>query len=124
MNNKYFYIDWDKKDKLNLDRPLTYFVPPPVISSTLTYQNVNKDPELRKIMTEFFLNKSIKWITYDKNFKHLKKNLSLLKSKDGYKIIYNLLRNYVHQNEANWYDLKQIHYEIVKDYLKYNFGKL
>ena len=120
MNHKYFYIDWDKMNKLKLDRPLTYFVPPPIITSTLTYQNVNKDPELRKNMTEFFLNKSIKWVTTDKSFKHLKKILHLLKSKDGYKIIYNILRNYINQNEANWYDLKQVHYEIVKDYLKYN----
>jgi hypothetical protein len=116
MNHKNFYIDWQNK-------PKTYFVPPPFISSTLSYQNVNKDPELRKSVTYFFLDKSIKWITNYKEFNHLKKILPRLKSNEGYIIVYNLLRKFVNENNLNWYDLRQIHYEIVKDYLKYNFGK-
>jgi hypothetical protein len=97
-----------------------YFVPPPFINSTITYQDVNKDPELRKMMTIFFLNKSIKWINKYKEFTNAKKILPLLKSKDGYNLVYNLLRKYVKQNNINWYDLKE-NYSIVKDFLRYKY---
>ena len=123
MNN-FFYIDYDRLKKLNIDRPLRYFPPPPTDNgTTITYPNVNKDPELRKIVTYYFLKKSIKWINNYKDFNHLKKKLSLLKSNNGYKFIYNLLRKYVNENKVNWYDLKELHYEVIKDYLKYNIGK-
>ena len=46
---------------IKYNKPTTYFLPPPVINSTLTYQNVNKDPKLRNDVTIFFLKKTIKW---------------------------------------------------------------
>ena len=41
-------------------RVLKYFVPPPIRTTVIEYQNVDIDPNLRKNVTDFFLNKSIK----------------------------------------------------------------
>jgi len=103
-------------------RVLNYFIPPPFIDSQLVYQDVNKDENLRKNMTEFFLKKSIKWISKYNEFAHAKKSLAALKSVDGYNIIYSLLKHYVRKNNINWYDLKES-YDNVKDYLRYKLGK-
>ena len=103
-------------------RVLNYFVPPPIINSQLIYQDINKDKNLRKKMTDFFLKKSIKWLSNYSEFKHAKKTLPLLKSDDGYDIMYNLLKHYVHKNNINWYDLKES-YDNVKDFLRYKLGK-
>jgi len=108
---------------MNSDYIRKYYVPPPYISTRVVYQDVNKDPNLRKLNTDFFLKKSIKWITNYSEFKHLKNKLSKLKSDNGYNIMYNLLRNYVNSNNINWYDLKD-NYSYVKDYLRYNLGKI
>lgn len=119
----YKFINNILNENKDFNRPLQYFVPPPIIESTLTYQDVNKDPKLRELLTDFFYKKTIKWVSTYNDFKHLKKSLSLLKSKEGYNIIYNLLRVYVKQNNINWYDLKE-YYNNVKDYLKYKLGKI
>jgi len=103
-------------------RVLNYFVPPPIINSQLIYQDVNKDNNLRKKMTDFFLKKSIKWLSKYSEFKHVKRALPLLKSDDGYNVMYNLLKHYVHKNGINWYDLKES-YDNVKDFLRYKLGK-
>jgi len=105
-----------------VNRPLRYFVPPPIIDSTLVYQNVNKDENLRELMTEFFLKKSIKWVSSYNDFKDSKKSLSQLKT-NGYNIIYNILRSYCKKNNINWYDLKKS-YNKIKDYLKYELTKI
>lgn len=126
MESKYFNIDWDKvenKNKndikisvddisYNINKPLTYFLPPPNIPSTILYQDVNKDKNLRNSMTLFYLNKTIKWINKYNKFKNLKYLLNKLESKSGYKIIYNILRQYVKKNIINWYDLKQNYYDV------------
>jgi hypothetical protein len=121
MSYKFLNTLYEKKK--DFDRPLRYFIPPPIIESTFTYQDVNKDPNLRKLITDFFYKKTIKWVSTYNDFKHIKKSLNILKSKEGYDIIYNLLKVYVKQNNLNWYDLKQ-YYSNIKDYLKYKLGKL
>jgi len=108
---------------INDKRVLKYFIPPPIITSVIEYQNVNKDERLRKNVTDFFLKKSIKWIEKYKEFEHLKNKLELLKSNKGYNIIYNLLREFVKKGSNNWFDLRE-NYDVIKDYLRYKLGKI
>ena len=110
-------------DDTKFNRPLRYFVPPPFIDSTLVYQDVNTDKNLRDMMTEFYLKKSIKWVTSYPEFSHAKKSIKLLKSDSGYNVIYNLLREIVKKYNMNWYDLKKSEYSKVKDFLCYKLGK-
>jgi hypothetical protein len=104
-------------------RVLKYFIPPPIHTSIVEYQDINKDKNLRDIVTNYFLEKIIKWIKLDKKFNHLKDKIELLESSKGYNIVYNLLRQYVKSNNCNWYDLRG-NKNIIKDYFKYNIGKI
>ncbi len=108
---------------INDKRVLKYFIPPPIITSVIEYQDVNKDKRLRKNVTDFFLKKSIKWIENYSDFKHLENKLQLLKSNKGYNIIYNLLREFVKKGSNNWFDLRD-NYDVIKDYLRYKLGKI
>jgi hypothetical protein len=105
---------------MNKNNIKKYYIPPPYINSVIQYQNVGSDPNLRRLITEFYLKKSIKWIKNYKEFENSKKNLSKLESNQGTKIIYNLLRNCSKKYNINWYDMKeQSKYNVIKDYLKY-----
>jgi len=112
---------------MNTDNPTnrvkTIFVPPPVIATLKEVYDINKDPQLRKNVTIWYQKKIISWITSKKTFKHTKNNLKLLKTNEGYKIIYQLLRKFVKKYDANWYDLRKLHYDQVKDYLRFELGK-
>ena len=108
---------------INDKRVLKYFIPPPIITNVIEYQDVNKDERLRKNVTDFFLKKSIKWIEKYKEFEHLKTKHNLLKSNKGYNIIYNLLREFVKKGSNNWFDLRE-NYDVIKDYLRYKLGKI
>ena len=104
---------------MNKNNIKKYYIQPPYINSVIQYQNIDIDPNLRKLITNFYLKKSIKWITNYKEFENSKKNLSKLKSKDGKKIIYNLLRYYSKNYNTNWYEMKEkTKYYNIKDYLK------
>lgn len=109
--------------QINDKRVLKYFIPPPIHTSIIEYQDINKDENLRELVTNYFLKKTIKWINKDSNFNHLKDKSLILNSDKGYKIIYNLLREYVKKGNNNWYDLRS-NKEIIKDYLRYKIGKL
>ena len=104
------------------ERPLTYFVPPPVISSNFVYQDVNKDFRLREKVTIFFLKKTIKWINKYSEFEKSKYLLPTLETDTGHELIYNLLRQFIKKNNCNWYDLKN-KYELVKDFIRYKLNK-
>lgn len=108
---------------INDKRILKYFIPPPIVTSVVEYQNVNKDGRLRKNVTDFFLKKSIKWIEDYKEFKHLENKLEILKSNKGYNVIYNLLREFINKGSNNWFDLRE-NYDVIKDYLRYKLGKI
>ena len=96
-----------------------YYPQPPLINSVIKYENINKDPNLRKLMTNFYLKKSIKWINKYEEFNASKKILYKIESNSGYEIIYNLLRNFIKKSKTNWYDLKdKDKYFIIKDFLK------
>lgn len=144
MSHKFLNIDWDLFDKrsaeskeklrqmtqqndssnniIKYERPLTYFLPPPIISSTLIYQDINKDQNLREDVTNFFLQKTIKWVTKYSEFKKSKHLLPKLKTNIGYELIYNVLRQFIKKNNCNWYDLRN-NYELVKDFIRYRLNK-
>jgi hypothetical protein len=97
-----------------------YFPPPPLINSIIEYQDVNTDPTLRKLMTTFFLKKTIKWINNDKEFESFKNLLSKLEN-EGYDFIYKILRGITKKYKFNWFDLKYIDkYYIVKKTINKN----
>jgi hypothetical protein len=110
----------------NINKPLIkkYYQAPPIINSTLVYQNVNNDKKLRENVTIYFLNKCIKWLTKNKDFNQAKKNINKIKSEKGIIIIYNLIRKYVKANNYNWYDLRTYHYNSIKDYFNYKLTKI
>jgi hypothetical protein len=101
----------------------TIFVPPPIVSTLEKKKNYNKDPQVRKRATDFYLKKAKDWLKNDDNFKHTKKNLKLIESKDGEIIIYNLLRKFVKSNKAEYWYLRSTYYDRVKDFLRYELGK-
>lgn len=106
---------------MNKNNIKKYYIQPPYINSVIQYQNIDIDPDLRKLITHFYLKKSIKWITNYKEFENSKKNLAKLKSKDGIKIIYNLLKKSSKKYNIKWFNMKEKNkYYIIKDYLKYN----
>ncbi len=104
---------------MNKNNIKKYYIPPPFINSNIQYQNIDVDPNLRKIITKFYLKKTIKWIENYKEFENLKHNLSKLNSNEGIHIIYNLLRRYSKKYNINWFNMKEKkNYYIIKNYLK------
>jgi len=96
-----------------------FFVPPPYVSTQyVKYQDVNNDKNLQEKETEYFLNKTIDWITFDSKFKSSKKYLSKLKGQDGYYIMYKILKLFVRKGDTNWYDLK-VQKSLVKDFIRH-----
>jgi hypothetical protein len=93
-----------------------YWPTPNLIQSTVEYQNVNVDLNLRKDVTDFFHKKVIKWINNYPEFAQYKSKLSSLKTIDGQLYIYNLLRKFIKKSGINWYDLRD-NYSIVKQYI-------
>lgn len=93
-----------------------YWPVPPLIDSVYEYQNVNKDVNLRKDVTEFFHRKVLKWIEEYPEFARLKSKKVYLQSDEGKMHIYNLLRHFIKKSGINWYDLRD-NYSIIKEYL-------
>ncbi len=107
-----------EKETYPYQKPETrrYWPVPPLINSVYEYQNVNKDVNLRKDVTEFFHRKVLKWIEEYPEFSHLKSKKNYLQSNEGKMHIYNLLRHYIKKSGINWYDLRD-NYSIIKEYL-------
>lgn len=105
---------------VNIDKDRKVFIAPPPLRTGVEYQDVGKDMNLRNEVSTFYLEKLIKWLQEDAEFKPLKKHLKVIKSNKGQEIVYNLLRLFVRNGKANWYDLRDTYnYSIVKDYLRY-----
>ena len=106
---------------VSIDRLKRYYPVPLSLPGTIEYQDVGKDMNLRKEISTYYLEKTIEWIEKDKK---LKKYLKLLKSKDGLDVIYDLLRLYVRNGKANWYDLRDPNNApVIKEYLKYKLNE-
>jgi hypothetical protein len=93
-----------------------YWPVPPLIDSIYEYQDVNKDVNLRKDVTEFFHKKVLKWINEYSEFAHLKSQKHYLETDEGKMHIYNLLRHFIKKSGINWFDLRD-NYSIIKEYL-------
>lgn len=104
------------KDTIN-----PYFISPPINYMVKSYENVNVNPNLRQMVTEFYIKKSIKWINTQPGFSKYKKMLSILDKDKGYNIMYNLLREFCHKYNKKWYELREINYNHVKDFLNKKF---
>jgi hypothetical protein len=111
-------IKLPKKDKTGpYQKPeFKRYWPAPPIDSTYQYQNINKDINLRKNVTNFFHKKVLKWIEKYHEFAHLKSQESYLKSDKGKQQIYTLLRHFIKKSGINWYDLRDNN-NIIKEYL-------
>ena len=104
---------------LYLNQPgFKYFLPPPIIPTTYKYQDVNNDVKLQDMVTTKFINKTIKWLENDPNFLKCQKFLPKIKGKDGYDIIYRILKLYVKKTKTNWYDLSD-QSNLVKDFIRH-----
>tara|TARA_B100000524_G_scaffold322707_1_gene204221 strand:+ start:351 stop:692 length:342 start_codon:yes stop_codon:yes gene_type:complete len=99
-----------------------FYPPPPIIGTYYEYIDVNKDKNLRKLVTTFFHKKVIKWTNQYSEFSHLKKHINKLKSSDGYSLIYNLIRKFVKDYNINWYDIRD-NYPTFKDFLRIQIPK-
>ena len=100
-----------------------YFPPPPIIPSYIKYQDVNANKELQHDVTSYFLNCLIDWISYDKDFKRFKSDLSFFRSEKGYDFMHKLLRIFVRKGNTNWYDLR-LQEPLVKDYIKHKLNSI
>ena len=107
------------------NNPSTYkfFPAPPIIPTYYQYQDVNADTKLQNTVTLYFLEKTIDWLKYDKEFKKVKKYLKYINGSDGYTIIYKLLKLLVKRGNTNWYDLK-IQTNLVKDFIRHKLSNL
>ena len=119
----------DKKEKRNNKKSnlmyrKIFFVPPPFIPVLKEKFSIDRDPNFRKQVTEFFLKKVKKWMKNYKAFKHTKKNLKKINSKNGYDIVYKLLRSYCKKYDVKWYFLRSELYNHVKDFLRYELGNI
>ena len=85
-------------------------------SYDINYLNINKNPQLRKDVTEFFQEKILKWIKHDSDFKKYKNKINLIDSEEGSKLVYSLIRSFVKKYNYNWYDLRTKKYYSIKDY--------
>jgi hypothetical protein len=92
-----------------------YWPVPPLIDHVYEYQDVNKDVNLRKSVTDYFQEKILKWIDNESEFSQYKSKKSFLQSDDGYMHIYHLLRHFIKKSKINWYDLRDNH-KIIKHY--------
>ena len=98
----------------NLDKPSKYFlVPGQDYQYNYYYQNINKDPSLRKQMTKFYIDELNEWVEYDSTLLKLKSIVTKENYKQNRKIVYKLLRRFVNHNNVNWFDLKN-YYVILK----------
>lgn len=105
------------------NKSITYIVQPPIMQSYYEYQDVNKDPDLRIDVINFFFNKLIKWIKHDDLFKKYENKESSLNNKKTKKKLYKLLRSFIKKNKNNWYDLRD-NYLFFKEYLYRHFDLL
>ena len=99
-----------------MDRPLVkkyYPVPPTVHEYVYEYQNLNKDADLRNVVTVFFQKKIAKWINNYPEFENLKsKNIN-------YDLVYKILRIIVRKTNLNWYELRTNSSNLRRYFLKY-----
>ncbi len=77
------------------------------------------DDEYIDEITDYFHNKTLKWIKEDHEFASLKKHLKYLKTVKGYAFIRKTLKSFVKTNKINWYDLRtKNNYDDIKEHIR------
>ena len=74
--------------------------------------DLNKDITLKKKVVKYYRNHLIKWIKND--------NIDMsdsIKTESGVQTVYNLLKQFVKDNNVNWYDLRN-HHSDIKTFIK------
>ena len=69
-------------------------------------QNIGNDEDLQDDVTEYYHNKTLKWIQNEHEFKKAKKHLKFIKSKKGLPYINKVLKSFVKKFDKNWYELR------------------
>lgn len=69
-------------------------------------QNIGNDENLQDNVTEYYYNKTIKWIQDEHEFNKAKKHLKFIKSKKGLPYIKKVLKSFVKKSDKNWYELR------------------
>ena len=113
----------NKNENEKNNKSVTYIIQQPIMQSYYEYQDVNKDPNLRIDVINFFFNKLLKWVKNDSLFKKYENKESSLNNKKTKKRLYKLLRSFIKKNNKNWYDLRD-NYLFFKEYLYKHFDLL
>jgi hypothetical protein len=92
-----------------------YWPHPLIMQSSIQYQDINNNVNLRNTVTKYFQEKLLKWIKKYPEFIKFKSMLNKINTDDGYKMIYKILRKFVKKTDLNWYDLRT-NKELVKKY--------
>lgn len=101
----------------NPNNPLNLYDPALLnVVPVYEYQNINKDVNLRKDVTEYYYNELIKWISTDKGFYKYKYMLADKNSVENKMKLYHILRKVVKKSGYNWYDLRD-KYQLVREYI-------
>jgi hypothetical protein len=88
-------------------------------------QDVGDNEELKEDVTDFFYNKTLKWLEKDIEFTKVKKTKKVMKTIKGESYIYKILNSFVKKNRVNWYELRsEKNFEDVKDYIRLKLGSL
>ena len=98
--------------------PKYYLVPGQDYQYNYYYQNVNKDPRLRKQITEFYTDELLEWVKYDSSLSYLKSLVSKNSYKKNRANVYKVLRKFVNHNNVNWYDLKNYYSHLKREIIK------
>jgi hypothetical protein len=87
------------------------------------YFDVGKNTVLREEVTEYYQKNVLEWI--NKDWKSFSKHKKFIKSKKGFKYIYDVLRQFVKNSDVNWFELREgPNAVVIKDYIKYKLGFL
>jgi len=99
----------------------------PYLESPYRYdvEDIGNNEDLKEDVTEFFYNKTLKWLDKDIEFAKVKKTKKILKSKKGESYIYKILSSFVKKNNVNWYELRgENNIEDVKDHIRLKLASL
>jgi hypothetical protein len=99
----------------------------PYLESPYRYdvEDIGNNEDLKEDVTEFFYNKTLKWLDKDIEFAKVKKTKKILKTKKGESYIYKILSSFVKKNNVNWYELRdENNFEDVKDHIRLKLGSL
>lgn len=96
-----------------MTKPKLIFLPPPFTRTYFNYQDINSDRNLRKEVTDHFFDLLHEKIKFDDRFKKYKKHSTFLNSRQGYELIFKILKHFTIKYNYNWYDLRPQQQEVI-----------